>query len=78
MLTAAAVVVVVDSTVVVVVIAVAAAIVVVVLETTGLNVVAAVAGRPAAVDVVVVPVHAVFCVDSHDIAWRKSFQRFHI
>ena len=77
MLTAAAVVVVVDSTVVVVVIAVAAAIVVV-LETTGLNVVAAVAGRPAAVDVVVVPVHAVFCVDSHDIAWRKSFHRFHI
>ena len=50
-------------------------VVVIAVVETGLDVGAAVAGRPAAV---VVPVHAVFCVDSHDSAWRKSFHRFHI
>ena len=53
------------------------AVVIAVVET-GFDVGAAVAGRPAAVDVVVVPVHAVSCVDSHEIALRKSFHRFHI
>ena len=50
-------------------------VVVIAVVETGLDVGAAVAGRPAAV---VVPVHAVFCVDSHDSVWRKSFHRFHI
>ena len=50
-------------------------VVVIAVVETGLDVGAAVAGRPAAV---VVPVHAVFCVDSHDSAWQKSFHRFHI
>ena len=53
-------------------------VVVIAVVETGLDVGAAVAGRSAAVDAVVVPVHAVFCVDSHDSAWQKSFHRFHI